>query len=59
VTQTLAELRENLEGFYSEIGRPSIDPELMLRMLIVIQRPVEPPGKARLPPILVDSWLTP
>jgi transposase len=35
VTQILAELRENLEGFYSEIGRPSIDPELMLRMLIV------------------------
>ena len=33
VTQILAELRENLEGFYSEIGRPSIDPELMLRML--------------------------
>jgi Transposase domain (DUF772) len=35
VTQIMAELRENLEGFYSEIGRPSIDPELMLRMLIV------------------------
>jgi transposase len=35
VTQILAELRENLEPFYSEIGRPSIDPELMIRMLIV------------------------
>jgi len=35
VTRVLAELRETLKSFYSEIGRPSIDPELMLRMLIV------------------------
>ena len=28
VTQILAELRTKLERFYSEIGRPSIDPEL-------------------------------
>lgn len=35
VTRVLAELRENLTPFYSDIGRPSIDPELMLRMLIV------------------------
>src|SRR6202051_1516570 len=35
VTQVLAELRETLKPFYSEIGRPSIDPELMMRMLIV------------------------
>jgi transposase len=35
VTQILAEFREKLEPFYSEIGRPSIDPELMIRMLIV------------------------
>ena len=35
VTCVLAELREKLKPFYSEIGRPSIDPELMLRMLIV------------------------
>ena len=35
VTRLLAGLRGQLEGFYSEIGRPSIDPELMLRMLIV------------------------
>ena len=35
VTRVLAELREKLKPFYSEIGRPSIDPELMLRMLIV------------------------
>ena len=35
VTRVLAELCETLKPFYSEIGRPSIDPELMLRMLIV------------------------
>ena len=35
VMQVLADLREKLGPFYSEIGRPSIDPELMLRMLIV------------------------
>jgi len=35
VTQVLADLREKLAPFYSEIGRPSIDPELMIRMLIV------------------------
>jgi transposase len=35
VTRVLVELREKLKPFYSEIGRPSIDPELMLRMLIV------------------------
>ena len=35
VRRVLAELREKLEPFYSEIGRPSIDPELMLRMLII------------------------
>ena len=35
VTRVLADLREKLKPFYSETGRPSIDPELMLRMLIV------------------------
>ena len=35
VTRVLIELRERLKAFHSEIGRPSIDPELMLRMLIV------------------------
>ena len=35
VTWVLADLREKLAPFYSDIGRPSIDPELMLRMLIV------------------------
>ena len=35
VARILGELRENLAPFYSEIGRPSIDPELMIRMLIL------------------------
>ncbi len=35
VTRILIEFRDKLEPFYSEIGRPSIDPELMIRMLIV------------------------
>lgn len=35
VTQVLADLRGKLEPFYSDIGRPSIAPELMIRMLIV------------------------
>jgi transposase len=35
VAEVLADLRENLASFYSDIGRPSIDPELMLRMLLV------------------------
>ncbi len=35
VTQVVADLHEKLAPFYSDIGRPSIDPELMIRMLIV------------------------
>ena len=35
VSRVLADLREKLEPFYSDIGRPSIDPELMIRMLII------------------------
>jgi transposase len=35
VTRILVEVRERLAPFYSDIGRPSIDPELMIRMLIV------------------------
>src|SRR5579864_9742353 len=34
-TAVLADLHHQLKGFYSEIGRPSIDPELMIRMLLV------------------------
>lgn len=35
VTVALADLHEELEPYYSDIGRPSVDPELMIRMLIV------------------------
>jgi transposase len=35
VTRALVDLRGKLAPFYSDIGRPSIDPELMIRMLIV------------------------
>jgi transposase len=31
----LADMHERLKPYYSEIGRPSVDPELMIRMLIV------------------------
>src|SRR3954466_7963070 len=31
----LQEIRQDLAPFYSNIGRPSIDPELMIRMLLV------------------------
>jgi transposase len=31
----LSSIREELRPFYSETGRPSIDPELMIRMLII------------------------
>src|ERR1700680_4955305 len=35
VTRVVADLHAKLADFYSDIGRPSIDPELMIRMLIV------------------------
>jgi transposase len=35
LTPVLASMHEQLAPYYSEIGRPSIDPELMVRMLIV------------------------
>jgi len=35
VARVLADLRATLALFYSDIGRPSIDPALMIRMLIV------------------------
>ena len=34
-TAALSDLHEQLKPFYSAIGRPSIDPELMIRMLLV------------------------
>lgn len=30
-----SEVRAHLASFYSAIGRPSVDPELMVRMLVV------------------------
>jgi len=35
VAVALADLHKELEPYYSDIGRPSVDPELMIRMLIV------------------------
>jgi transposase len=35
VTAALADLHQELEPHYSDIGRPSVDSELMIRMLIV------------------------
>jgi transposase len=35
VTTVFADLHKQLRHFYSDIGRPSVDPELMIRMLIV------------------------
>src|SRR5207245_11188721 len=34
-TAVLGDLHEQLKAFYSDIGRPSVDPELMIRMLLV------------------------
>ena len=35
MTAVLADMHGRLQPYYSEIGRPSVDPELMIRMLIV------------------------
>jgi transposase len=35
VTVALADLHKEFKPHYSDIGRPSVDPELMIRMLIV------------------------
>jgi transposase len=35
VAAALADIHERLQPYYSEIGRPSVDHELMIRMLIV------------------------
>jgi hypothetical protein len=48
VTVALADLHKELEPHYSEIGRPSIDPELMIRMLIVMMS-TKPPVTLRWP----------
>ena len=35
VSAVLTDLHAQLKPFYSDIGRPSVDPELMIRMLLV------------------------
>ena len=35
VTAVLADLHQELKPYYSDIGRPSVDPELMIRMLVI------------------------
>jgi transposase len=40
----LSSFRQHLKPFYSPIGRPSIDAELMIRMLIVGYRSIRPSG---------------
>ena len=45
----LSEIRRFLAPFYSATGRPSIDPELMIRMLIVGYLLRHPVGAASLP----------
>ncbi len=44
----LGGIRRQFEPFYSAVGRPSVDPELMIRMLLVGYccgcECVEPPG---------------
>jgi transposase len=35
VTPALAGIRERRQPYYSEIGRPSVDPEMIIRMLVV------------------------
>jgi transposase len=34
-TAALSDLHKELQTFYSHTGRPSIDPELLIRMLII------------------------
>ena len=35
VTAALADLHQELDPYYSDLGRPLVDPELMIRKLIV------------------------
>ena len=35
VRAALSDLHAHLKPFYSDIGRPSVDPELMIRMLVI------------------------
>ena len=42
----LSELRHDLAPFYSSMGRPSVDPELMIRMLrrVLLRDALQKPG---------------
>jgi len=44
-TAVLGDLHNELQPFYSDVGRPSVDPELMMRMLIVGYGSARPPSK--------------
>ena len=49
----LSELRRELAPFYSTLGRPSIDPELMIRMLdhrLLLRYPLRAASVRRGPP---------
>jgi hypothetical protein len=49
----LSEVRRDLAPFYSSLGRPSVDPELLIRMLIVgylRRRPLRAAALRRGPP---------
>jgi transposase len=43
----LDSVRSQLKPFYSFLGRPSVDPERMMRMLIVTWRPHAPSDRRR------------
>lgn len=64
----LGDIREQLRPYYSETGRPSVDPELMIRMLIIgycmgirSERRLDVDGAAErwasaLPDLIVRNW---
>jgi hypothetical protein len=52
----LAELRRELSAFYSTIGRPSIAPQLMIRMLLV-GPPAKPTRKTSLAKLRLGQTL--
>ena len=49
VAVALTDLHKELEPHYSDIGRPSIDPELMIRMLMRRPRPGSDPRGEQAP----------
>jgi hypothetical protein len=55
----LGDLRARLAPFYSPMGRPSIDPELLIRMLLIGTQPLKREGRQPLPSIRWASDLAP